>query len=49
MDLVKVALYEEYLLKDILAEIDADISADGKVDIYSPYIRHMLGWVSIFQ
>ena len=26
-----------------MAEIDANISADGKVDIYSPYIRLLLG------
>ena len=41
--LCKVALHEELFAVRRLAEIDANISADGKVDIYSPYIRHMLG------
>ena len=33
----------EKRVAEIDAKIDANISADGKVDIYSPYTRHMLG------
>ena len=46
VDFWKVALqsfFAEKRIAEIDAKIDANISADGKVDIYSPYIRHMLG------
>jgi len=42
-----IEFFAEKRIAEIDAKIDANISADGKVDIYSPYIRHMLGWMQI--
>ena len=38
---------KRFMAERHLAEIDADISADWKVDIYSRDSRHMLGRMQI--
>ena len=44
---IKSHYMKSFMAERHLAEIDADISADWKVDIYSPDNRHMLGWMQI--